>query len=176
MNKQELRKIYLEKRRYVPEIQKNDWDKKVRTKLKPFISKYQNIALFYPKKTEIDLLPLIKEYPQKNFLLPKTTEEQSLNFYSTTEPLLTHKAFAIKEPQGIKAITPDLIICPLICFDQQKQRIGYGKGYYDRSLAKLNCPTIGVAYDLQFSKIAIPAEQYDIALHYIITESKIFTD
>ena len=79
------------------------------------------------------------------------------------------------EPKSTnKDFTPDIIIVPLIAFDSQLNRIGYGKGYYDRKLKKIkkikrNAICIGVAYYFQKCK-NVPTNKHDFKLDYIFTE------
>ena len=78
-----------------------------------------------------------------------------------------------------KKIIPDLIMVPLVAFDNHLNRIGYGKGYYDRSLNKIykikkKIISIGVAYSFQKSK-SIPINKHDFKLDYIFTERGIIS-
>ena len=83
--------------------------------------------------------------------------------------------FGIPEPgHSKKKIIPDLVMVPLVAFDKNLNRIGYGKGYYDRSLkriSKVKKKTIflGVAYSFQKYE-RIPINKYDFKLNYIFTE------
>lgn len=69
----------------------------------------------------------------------------------------------------------DLIILPGIAFDRKGYRVGFGEGYYDRFLGKLNfeIPTIGVAYDFQIIESFIKMRDYDIPVDYVMTEERI---
>ena len=93
------------------------------------------------------------------------------------EPLYVNK-FGILEPKNSKKkIIPDLIMVPLVAFDNHLNRIGYGKGYYDRSLKKIrkikkNAITLGIAYSFQ-KCTQIPVNNNDFKLDYIITEKGI---
>ena len=93
------------------------------------------------------------------------------------EPLYVNK-FGILEPKNSKKkIIPDLIMVPLVAFDNHLNRIGYGKGYYDRSLKKIrkinkNAITLGIAYSFQ-KCTQIPVNDNDFRLDYIITEKGI---
>ena len=73
-------------------------------------------------------------------------------------------------------IEPSLLLIPLIAFDLKKNRIGYGGGYYDRTISflekKRNIITIGVAFDEQQIE-KVPTMQYDKKLNYIITQTRI---
>ena len=71
----------------------------------------------------------------------------------------------------------DLILVPLVAFDNRLNRIGYGKGYYDRSLRKIskikkNVISLGIAYSFQKCK-KIPINSHDFRLDYIFTEKGI---
>jgi len=79
------------------------------------------------------------------------------------------------DPVSITVIhRPDLIIVPLLAYDKFKNRLGYGKGYYDKFLRKnKNILTIGLAFSFQkFNKIK--ASKFDVKLNYILTEKGIF--
>ena len=86
-------------------------------------------------------------------------------------------AFGIPEPNGGSEISPeliDLVIVPLLCFDQSGNRVGYGKGYYDRFLknCRKDCIKIGFSY---FSPIASidDTNEFDIPLDYGISPDAI---
>ena len=95
------------------------------------------------------------------------------------EPLYVSK-FGILEPKNRKGeVTPDLTIVPLVAFDHNLNRIGYGKGYYDRSLRKIKkikkkSVFLGIAYNFQKYK-KIPINKYDFKLDYIFTEQGIIS-
>ena len=79
------------------------------------------------------------------------------------------------DPTSRKVIQrPDLIIVPLLAYDNSKNRLGYGKGYYDKFLRRnKNIPTIGLAFSFQkFNKIK--TSKFDVKLNYILTEKGIF--
>ena len=90
------------------------------------------------------------------------------------EPLHVNQ-FGILEPKNSKkTIIPDLIMVPLVTFDNRLNRIGYGKGYYDRSLRKINkikkkAISLGIAYSFQKCQ-RIPVNKHDFKLDYIFTE------
>lgn len=91
-------------------------------------------------------------------------------------------AYGIMEPCSDK-LRPmeeseiDLVIVPGVAFDMQRQRLGYGAGYYDRFLNQLrpDCVKIGIAFDVQIVD-RIPVEEHDIKMDAVITESRIIED
>lgn len=95
----------------------------------------------------------------------------ALEFHHIPEgAALTRGSFGIHEPQGgWPNVTPDLLLVPLLAFDATGHRLGYGGGYYDRTLAHLNVPAIGIAYGAQ-ELPSIPHEAHDRRLNFILTE------
>lgn len=86
----------------------------------------------------------------------------------------------IYEPLDGIIIIPDFIITPLLAFDHKLMRLGMGKGYYDRTIAKLKTinskiKTIGLAFDFQESQSFLNAQKHDQTLDFIITTTKIFS-
>ena len=82
-------------------------------------------------------------------------------------------AFRIEEPTGDDIIDPndiELVIVPAVAYDRNGNRIGRGKGYYDRLLSRTKALRIGVAYDFQLVD-EITAEPHDIPVDIVITES-----
>ena len=101
----------------------------------------------------------------------------SFKTWKYKEPLYL-SAFGTLEPlDSKKEIIPDLIMVPLVAFDDSLNRIGYGKGYYDRSLEKINKTkkntiSLGIAYSFQKCE-NIPINKHDFKLDYIFTEQGI---
>ena len=109
----------------------------------------------------------------------KISNTMSFESWTYGEPLYVSK-FGILEPKSTnKEFTPDVIIVPLVAFDSQLNRIGYGKGYYDRKLKKIkkikrHAICIGAAYSFQKCK-SIPTNKHDFKLDYIFTERGIIS-
>ena len=91
--------------------------------------------------------------------------------WSKTDPLSINK-FGIPEPISRIVKYPDVLLVPLLAFDQNFNRIGYGGGFYDRYIKKMRkrkkVLTIGFAYSFQKFK-KVPTNNYDIKLDFIIT-------
>ena len=95
-----------------------------------------------------------------------------------SEPLIVNKFGFLEPEKNKKKIIPDLILVPIVAFDKFKNRLGYGKGYYDRILTKYilknpNIITIGLAFSFQKYK-KIPISKYDVKLNYIFTEKGLY--
>ena len=68
----------------------------------------------------------------------------------------------------------DLVLAPGIAFDRAGNRLGFGKGYFDRFLARCRCPIVGLAYELQLVE-AIEAKTHDVPMNKVITESAVYS-
>lgn len=136
----------------------------------------KKIAIYYPYKSEIDITSLIKIYNNKSFALPKIqSQDLHFNIYKESD-LLSKNNFGIYESGNKNFIQPDILFIPAINFDFNGYRVGYGKGYYDRYLAKNNnfsrIISIGVCYHKNLIT-NIDINIYDYPVNYIITEHKI---
>ena len=133
------------------------------------------IGGYYPYNYEIDILQILENFKKKKFIitLPKIKKNSQMDFFqwSKTDPLSINK-FGIPEPISRIVKYPDVLLVPLLAFDQNFNRIGYGGGFYDRYIKKIKkrkkVLTIGFAYSFQKVK-KIPTNNYDIKLDFIIT-------
>ena len=133
------------------------------------------IGGYYPYNYEIDILNILEKFEQKKFIitLPKIKKNKQMNFFqwSTNDPLAINK-FGIPEPISKIVKYPDVLLVPLVAFDQNFNRIGYGGGFYDRYINKIRkrkkVLAIGFAYSFQKVK-KIQTNNYDIKLDFIIT-------
>ena len=101
-----------------------------------------------------------------------------MHFYKwkKNKALILNK-YGIPEPKKSKKILPNLILAPLLAFDEKKNRLGYGKGFYDKYLHKLKkirkkILIVGVAFSFQ-KHHNLPVNKTDFRLDYIITEKGI---
>ena len=101
-----------------------------------------------------------------------TAKDAPLEFHLVPDgEVLRPGAYGIHEPLAHwPVVKPQILLVPLLAFDAQGYRLGYGGGYYDRALAALNIPAIGVAYAGQ-EVSALPTEPHDWPLVAVLTES-----
>ena len=148
---------------------------------KHFKNKKVTIAGYYPVYYEVNILPFLKFAFKKKIrialpvILP--LNKMCYKMWNYLEPLSINN-FGVLEPQNTnKQAIPDLIMVPLVAYDNHLNRLGYGKGYYDRSLRKIkkikkNIIFLGIAHSFQKYK-KIPINKYDYKLDYILTEQGI---
>ena len=139
----------------------------------------KSIGGYFPVNYEVDDLEILKEFSKKNYQisLPVIKKDFNMDFYrwSFDDPLKINQ-YGIPEPNSKKLIYPDVILVPLVAFDNNLNRLGYGGGYYDRVIKKLSKKKkilkIGLAFSIQ--KINnIPVTKYDKKLDYIVTDKYI---
>ena len=138
----------------------------------------KNIAIYYPSNYELNTLKLfhlLNKDKRISTLLPfiknGLIKFVKWNFFDA----LQVNKFGFLDPiKQSKIIKPDLIVVPLLAFDNSKNRLGYGKGYYDKFLRK-NRKTISIGVAFSFQKFnKINTSSFDEKLKYILTEKGIF--
>ena len=139
----------------------------------------KTIGGYYPINFEIDDLQLLKKLEKKKFniSLPVVKKNNQMNFYKWSfSDLLKVNKYGIPEPENKDIVYPDVILVPLVAFDKNLNRLGYGGGYYDRLIKKISKKKkiikIGLALSVQ--KInKVPINIYDQKLDYIVTNKYI---
>jgi 5,10-methenyltetrahydrofolate synthetase len=134
------------------------------------------LAFFWPVRGEPDLAPVIARWlaadASRRAALP-VVEADALQFapWAPGAPLQPGR-FGIPVPQGSARLTPQLLLIPCVGFDSVRYRLGYGGGYYDRTLAalKIKPVTVGVAFDCGRVP-SIGPQPHDIRLDLVISES-----
>ena len=154
------------------------------------VSAKNPIAIYHPSKKELSPLKLSEALNKRynaRFCLPVVVQKHSeLKFveWNLKDGGLRSGKFYknILEPKwkgSEKFITPEVLIIPLVGFDERCKRLGMGGGFYDRTIANLRKQnpkilTIGIAYELQRVP-KIPSEENDEILDFIVTESSVYT-
>ena len=139
------------------------------------------VAAYWPLKYEIDVRPILYDLAAQGVAtaLPVMNDNTSLQSFRRWFPgdRLVDAAFGVKEPHPRRTdAVPDLIIVPLLGFDAHGNRIGYGGGYYDRTLHSLRAcgivDAIGVGYEEQECD-KIPTNPSDEPLDLILTDKRV---
>ncbi len=179
MDKKKLirRSYFLKRKKFYFEIGEKFFDP-----LSDLINQFKNnktinVSIYYPNSFELNILRILENNKLRkfNFLLPIIEKNNIMNFYKwAKQDILCLNKYGIPEPLKSKKITPDIILAPLLVFDKNKNRVGYGKGFYDRYLNKFirshkKIITVGVAFSFQ-KYHNLPVNEKDFKLDYIITE------
>ena len=179
MNKDKIRNYLLNQRNNV----KNRTTKEnlITNKLERLVlKKKEAISGYIPCKSEVNVFPFFKKLSAKNFsicypFILKNNHYLLFKEWIYGKTKLVSGKFNIPTPQNKKFLLPDVLFIPLVGFDIERNRIGYGGGFYDRTLIFLNTKkkilSIGVAFDEQEYQ-SIPVEKTDIKLDIIITQTR----
>ena len=179
MNKPKLRSKILK-------LRKNKSNKKLKINsqnffyfLKANTHNLKNLGGYYPSNFEIDDLEILELLKKKDFKisLPVIKKNNQMDFFkwSSKDPLRINK-YGIPEPVSSKIFHPDILLIPLVGYDNDLNRLGYGGGFYDRYIEKIEkikkVIKIGLAFSYQKLK-NIPINHNDKKLDFIITEKEI---
>ena len=135
------------------------------------------VSAFWAINDEVPTLPLLGELASRGVptALPVMVGfRKPLEFrqWAPGAPLIEAK-WGIMEPVPAPEVFPDLLFVPLLAFDRSGNRLGYGAGFYDRTLARLRAgqkiTTVGVAFAVQEFP-SIPADHHDEKLDYVLTD------
>jgi 5-formyltetrahydrofolate cyclo-ligase len=138
----------------------------------------QVIAGYSAIRNEIDPMPLMREFERcgARLALPAiAARDQPLIFraWSVAAKLVRGQFDIWEPPADASVVVPDIVLVPLAAFDRAGHRIGYGAGYYDRTLGQLRAAKPMIAAGLAFSVqeiAAVPSLPHDMPLDYIATE------
>ena len=170
-------------RNKIIKLRKENYSKDLRIDFRSIIKilkkrkqKKKIIGGYYPYNHEVNVMPLLEKFEKSNYIisLPKIGKNSNMNFFvwSTNDPLNINE-YGIPEPITNRMIFPDVLLVPLVAYDKNFNRVGYGGGFYDRYIKRIkkikDILTIGLAFSYQKVK-KIPIEKNDIKIDFIITE------
>lgn len=184
MNKKELRKKYSQLRKGVSSKQCLEGSMEIANQLLQlplWNFEYYHIFLSIEKKNEVDSNSILSilQGKDKNIVLPKMNLDNTLtNFLLTDSTLIKNNNFGVPEPlDGIEINSSkiDVVFVPLLAYDVKGNRIGYGKGFYDRFLneCKSDVIKIGLSFFPPEEKIEDMLNT-DVPLDYCITPKKVY--
>ena len=140
------------------------------------------IGGFSAIRNEVNLRTVLEEaMKRKKVSFPVVNKDRGeLEFYVVQDyHSLRPRSYGILEPdpenaERVEENDVDLIIVPGIAFDEKGNRIGYGKGYYDKFLRGIKAIKVGIAYEFQMIPL-LPAEEHDLSMDFIITNERIIS-
>ncbi|GEP00135.1 5-formyltetrahydrofolate cyclo-ligase [Methylobacterium haplocladii] len=143
----------------------------------PALAEAGLVGGFWPIRSEIDPRPLLEKLFARGqrVALPKVTPDGLVFREWRAGEALVRGGFGLSEPRDdLPEVFPTALIVPLAAFDRTGNRIGYGKGYYDRAIERLSgrgmVLTIGIAFAVQ-EVPHVPAEAHDRPLDHLVTET-----
>ena len=186
MTKSELRKLYSQRRFSLDEAECLRFSRQICDQFFSHIdlSSINIIHIYLPieknkePNTWLILDQIKKEFPKIRIALPRVRNNSLENFFFEGPDQLEKNNWGIPEPkQGILTSSDkiDLVIVPLVAFDRSGNRVGYGKGFYDKFLKECrpNCMKVGLSFFEPIEKI-IDVEEFDIALTHCITPTQLY--
>ncbi|MCD6170927.1 MAG: 5-formyltetrahydrofolate cyclo-ligase [Thermoplasmata archaeon] len=178
MKKEEIRKKILQKRNKLTGNEILEKSNKIISKLTSIkeFKEAKKILCYVSFGSEVFTHGLIRAYiNKKDIAVPVIKGNELALSYIKDWKELEKGRYGILEPKAIRNADIDAIslaIVPAVAFDERGYRIGYGRGYFDRLLARMNAMRIGLGYELQIVK-KIPEEKHDVRMDMIITEERI---
>ncbi len=171
-----LRKEIKNKRLNLTETEVKNYSKLIENNLfsLDFLAKKTNFFIYNSIKNEVDTSEIIARLKSENKVIsyPVIIGENMLSVVPKTSEF-ERKNFGVLEPKNyVETNEIEVAIIPLLLCDKNKNRVGYGKGFYDRYLQGKNIIKIGLCYDFQVVNSLNP-NPWDVALDYIITPTKI---
>lgn len=175
--KEQIRQNIRTLKRQQSKASREEASKKICTLLENSVifKKSSNILLYHSLPDEVETGSFINKWHTKKSIFLPRVNGSSLEILAYDKSKMSEGAYGIAEPEGDKLqdiSNIDLIIVPAVALDKQGNRIGRGKGYYDKLLSHSNAYKIGIIYGYQLVPAIIP-EQHDVPMDMIITDEGI---
>lgn len=179
-----LRKVLLERRLALPAAEWEWRSNRVRTHLQDGFPQFaaMRVGFCWPLNKEVDLLPLIEKWAGEgkagfSALLPVVIDEdRALRFRAWgSDTAMVNDRYGIPTPASGSFVIPEALLVPVNGFDAAGYRLGYGGGYFDRTLALLSPRPLVVGVGFELARLdSICPQPHDQALDLMVTEDGIF--
>lgn len=171
-----LRSRLLSDRQEIPAEVRRIWNDLIGERLLVWWDQYRfaTLGVYWPIRSEPDLRPYYEELARRGALLalPAVTgKDMPLDFLAWKPgDEMVRDAFGVMVPRQVKKIAPQALLLPCVGFNSDNYRLGYGGGFYDRTLAAEPRPVaIGIAYEC--ARAEFEAESFDMPLDLVLTEA-----
>lgn len=186
MLKAELRKIYLEKQRSLSDAEREEKSRRIAERFFDNFdwrqTNYLHVFLAIEKNREIETKFIYErlwlDFPDTTTIVSRVDFQTMTleNFRFSRATKLIRNRWHIFEPTAgeiVEIEKIDLVLIPLLCFDERGFRVGYGKGFYDKFLSECrpDCLKIGLSYFAPIERIA-DAQPFDVRLDFCLTPEK----
>lgn len=176
--RREQRNALLERRINAPREARKKWAASVERYVREILGRMspQAIGFYLPFKGEIDARPLVRDLLEQGWTaaLPVVVDKKGPLEFRAWRPgiEMVPGVYDIPVPKERNLVTPSVLLVPLVGFDSANYRLGYGGGYYDRTLAALlpRPSTIGIGFELSRLETVFP-QRHDIPLDVVVTEA-----
>jgi len=174
-NKTALRRALLAERQAIPAEVRSQWDEKIVSRLLAWWNAHplRTLGVYWPIQSEPDLRPAYAELVSQGvqLALPVVVDKDApLRFiaWQPGDPMAKDR-FGVAIPVAGTEVRPDALLIPCVGFNARCYRLGYGGGFYDRTLAQSPRPrTLGIGYSIGFAPF--DADSHDVALDVVMTE------
>ena len=180
MDKQTLREHVSTLKQDLPQKEKTAANKVIAAGVfaHPWVAAAKRVCVYISLPDEVDTRRIIDAFFKagKTVIVPKIVGDHLMLMPIDSWTDVRPGEFGILEPVGsqfIHASEVDVFLVPGVAFDAEGHRLGRGRGYYDKLLAKVHAPIIGLAYACQVVA-QVPVASYDVSVTDIITEKEIY--
>ena len=160
-----------------PSAARREWGRLITAKLTAFLTLRSGaLGVFWPFRAEFDPLPLIETLVAAGRIvaLPVVVERRGPLEYRAWRPgeSLVNGVWDIPIPEKREIIAPAMVLAPLVGFDGASFRLGYGGGYFDRTLAAATPRPFAIGVGFEFQRLeTIYPQSFDIPMDLIVTET-----
>jgi 5-formyltetrahydrofolate cyclo-ligase len=163
-----------------PPVERRLWGAEIEAKLRTLLLErpVMTLGVYWPFQAEFDPRALIDWVIAQGFAvaLPAVVDKKGPLEYRAWRPgeALVDGVWNIPIPEAREVVLPQAVLAPLVGFDRQCYRLGYGGGYFDRTLAAFSTRplAIGVGYEISQIETILP-QSFDIPMDVIVTEARI---
>ena len=163
-----------------PAAERRLWGQRIEARLRSLLDKRTNFILgvYWPFQAEFDPRPLIDWLVATGsaVALPAVVDKKGPLEYRAWRPgeELVDGVWGIPAPKAREIVLPQVVLAPLVGFDRRSYRLGYGGGYFDRTLAALSPRPLAIGVGFEMARIeTIYPQAFDIPMDIVVTETEI---
>jgi 5-formyltetrahydrofolate cyclo-ligase len=162
-----------------PTEQRRQWSAEIEKSLRDILAERPGaLGVYWPFRAEFDPRPLVDWAVAvgRTVALPVVVDKKGPLDYRAWRPgePLVDGVWGIPVPERDEVVTPSAVLAPLVGFDRGCYRLGYGGGYFDRTLAVLSPPAFAVGVGFEAQQIdTIHPQSFDVPMDLIVTEARV---
>ncbi len=165
----------------VPEAQRRTWGRQITQHLKANFPQLQGLVIggYWPFRAEFDPRFLMHHFRSggARLALPVVARKHTPMIFREWWPgaPTVKAALGLPVPDGTELLTPQALLIPPVGFDERGYRLGYGGGYFDRTLAALQPQPLKIGVGFEIARMpTIHPQAHDIAMDFIVTENGVY--